>query len=139
MTQIDFYLLSKDQPHQFVCRLVDKIYRLGHSVFIHVASKEQAIALDDSLWSFDSASFIPHKIIDASEESGDYPVLIGLEDNPQRPLDVMVNLAPVLTPYFSRFQRVAEVIANDDQERAAARERYRFYKERGYTIKTHNL
>lgn len=139
MTQIDFYLLSKDQPHQFVCRLVDKIYRLGHRIFIHVASKEQAIELDESLWSFDPTSFIPHTIIDASEKSDDYPVLIGLEDNPQRAFDVMVNLAPALNTHFSRFQRVAEVIGNDDAERAAARERYRFYKDRGYTIKTHNL
>jgi DNA polymerase-3 subunit chi len=53
--------------------------------------------------------------------------------------DVLVNLASTVPAFFSRFNRVAELVGNDEAARAAARERYRFYQERGYTLNTHKL
>jgi DNA polymerase-3 subunit chi len=41
--------------------------------------------------------------------------------------------------FFSRFSRVAEIVAGDDDERKTARERFRFYRDRGYQMNTHNL
>ena len=41
--------------------------------------------------------------------------------------------------FFSRFERVAELVENDEQQRHHGRERFRFYKERGYPLQTHNV
>jgi DNA polymerase III subunit chi len=42
-------------------------------------------------------------------------------------------------PWFGRFNRVAEPVGADEAARAAARERYRYYQDRGYTLNTHKL
>ena len=42
-------------------------------------------------------------------------------------------------PGFSRFDSVIEVVGRDDGERLAARERVKFYKDRGYTIQYFDL
>jgi DNA polymerase-3 subunit chi len=52
---------------------------------------------------------------------------------------VLVNLESTVPPWFGRFHRVAELVGGDDSARAAARERYRFYQDRGYTLNTHRL
>ena len=55
------------------------------------------------------------------------------------PAAVLVNLAPVPPPFFSRFERLAEIAPRDEAGAAAARDRFRFYRERGYDMRTHNL
>ena len=40
---------------------------------------------------------------------------------------------------FARYQRVAELVGPDDADRSAGRERFRFYRERGYEIHHHEL
>ena len=37
-------------------------------------------------------------------------------------------------PQFARFERLLEIVGNEDEELAAGRERYRFYRDRGYAI-----
>ena len=53
--------------------------------------------------------------------------------------DVMINLAPSVPGFFSRYMRVVEVIDSDPGRRQQGRERYRYYKDRGYELKTHNI
>jgi len=52
---------------------------------------------------------------------------------------VLLNLRPEWPPFFSRFQRLIEIVSLDEQDRADARERFRFYRDRGYEIRTHDL
>ena len=42
-------------------------------------------------------------------------------------------------PHFARFERLFEVVPADEAGRAAGRERYRFYLDRGYKIASHDL
>ena len=55
------------------------------------------------------------------------------------PAAVLVNLHPSPPPFFSRFERLVEVIGTDENEAAAGRERWKFYKARGYEVRSHNL
>jgi len=50
---------------------------------------------------------------------------------------VLVNLHAEPPPFFSRFERLAEIVGVDDVP--AGRERFRFYRERGYEMRTHDL
>jgi len=34
---------------------------------------------------------------------------------------------------------VAEIVGGNDEERALARERFRFYRDRGYALETHRI
>jgi len=143
MTQVDFYILNDAQPAAlpvFTCRLTEKAYRQGHQVYIHTASDRQLRQLDDLLWTFRDGSFLPHRIHAAGVDSdGEQPILLGHALEPEGPGDVLLNLAGEVPAFFSRFNRVAELVGGDDSQIAAARDRYRFYKDRGYSLNTHNL
>ena len=52
---------------------------------------------------------------------------------------MLVNLHPSPPPFFSRFERLAEIVGTDAADAAAGRERWKFYKERGYELRPHNL
>jgi DNA polymerase-3 subunit chi len=51
----------------------------------------------------------------------------------------MINLAAEVPAFFSRFERVLEVVDGDASRRAQSRSRFKFYRDRGYELATHNL
>jgi DNA polymerase-3 subunit chi len=55
------------------------------------------------------------------------------------PAAVLINLHALPPPFFSRFERLAEIVSRDEVERAAGRERWKFYKARGYEIRSYDL
>ncbi|MFT6433470.1 MAG: DNA polymerase-3 subunit chi [Candidatus Azotimanducaceae bacterium] len=135
MTKIDFYQIENGEaPLLFSCRLIAKIYRMGHQVHIHAESDAQAEEIDNLLWSFRPESFIPHMLDNVAEIA---PVRIGCSNmnEPSTHQEVLVNLSGAVPDFFSRFERVAEVVPLDENSRDAARENFRFYKDRGYEIK----
>ena len=137
MTRIDFFQIDSKEPAMaFACRLVEKAYRQGHKIYVHTESAAHSSELDDLLWTYRGEKFIPHALQSAGTEA---PIHIGNSDNPGEHQDVLVNLSSEVPPFFSRFSRVAELVDGDATRMDAARERYRYYKDRGYTLNTHNL
>jgi DNA polymerase-3 subunit chi len=67
------------------------------------------------------------------------PVLLTAEaiDTPHH--EVLVNLGRQTPPMFSRFDRLIEVVSGNDEDRTLARDRWRFYKDRGYPLNAHDL
>ncbi len=138
MTHIDFYILASEQAQgreRLACRLAEKVYKLGRRLYIHTADAAQARLLDELLWTFRSGSFVPHEL-GGGEEA---PVRIGHDAEQAAPAEVLINLAPEVPLFFSQYERVAEIIDQDPTQRDKGRTRYRFYRDRGYTLKTHNI
>ncbi len=144
MTQVDFYILQNNAGReQFACRIVEKAYRLGHRIYMHTHNAQQAARLDQLLWTFSQGSFIPHSI-DGQSPTPPPPVLIGHTAELQNPEhahehEVLINLAEDIPLFFSSFKRVAEVIDQQPENKISGRERYRFYRDRGYTLENHNI
>lgn len=141
MTRVDFYILrdSEDSARAlFACRLTEKAVQQGHQVYINTESTVQLQQLDDLLWTFRAGSFLPHAV-DDGQDHGAAPILLAHGREPQDSHDVLVNLSNDVPPFFSRFNRVAELVGGDETQRAGARNRYRFYKDRGYTLNTHEI
>ncbi len=141
MTRIDFYLLQDGAgaARDFaVCRLTQKAFGLGHRVYILTGDAEEAGRLDRLLWTFHPGSFIPHALTSETTDPQP-PVLLGTDEPHEAVQDVLISLAAEVPPWFSRFQRVAEIVGASDDEKLRARARYRFYRERGYALQTHNL
>lgn len=141
MTRVDFYVLPDGAPtgrERFVCRLASIAYRRGQRVYVYAQSKDQALTLDNLLWTFQAGSFVPHGL-HSSDIAGDTPVLIGHEGVPDDWHDVLINLAETVPNFFSRFERVAELVNQDQAVKDAGRERFRFYRDRGYALETHTL
>lgn len=141
MTEVDFYVLPGDTEQdreRFACRLADKAYRLGHRVFIHTASEQQTRQLDELLWTFQQNSFVPHCIYQDADDIPP-PVVLAHDAEPHAGHQVLINLSGDVPLFFSRFERVAELINADNSTRERGRGRYTFYKERGYALRTHEI
>jgi len=142
MTRVDFYILPHDdgtQRNLFACRLVEKAYTLGHSVYLHTSSAEQATQLDQMLWSFSSESFIPHSQDNGENAAQKDLVKIGHTDDPGEHHDVLINLALTIPEFFSRFERVSEVVCQQQDILDASRHNWKFYQDRGYPLQSHKI
>jgi DNA polymerase-3 subunit chi len=138
MTRVDFYLTHDIDPSLAVCRLTNKAFRLGHQLYILTENSEQSVTLDRLLWTFNPGGFIPHSLYNADLDQ-EVPILIGEQEPPENWHDVLISLASAIPSFFSRFGRVADVVGAAEEAKQQARERFRFYRERGYSLQTHNL
>lgn len=139
MTSIDFYILADSaeaRREQLACRLAEKAFGLGHRIYLNAADERQAHALDELLWTFRDGAFLPHARL-ADDASA--PIVIGAGEEPAETPDLLINLAPEAPAFFTRFERVAEIVNDEPAVRDAGRERFRFYRDRGYALRTHKL
>jgi len=139
MTQVDFYVLPDSTPRGralFTCKLAEKAFSLGHRSFVHLASESAARELDTLMWTFRDRSFLPHCL---AGEDPRTPVHLGFGQEPADDFHLLINLSAEVPGFFSRFERLAEILDASDDSRAQGRERYRFYKDRGYPLETHKL
>lgn len=137
MTQIDFYTRVEDRLHT-ACRIAAKARARGLRVTLYCPDRETASRLDRLLWSSPPTGFLPHCGRD-HRLAAVTPIIIdaSLED----PLhdELLINLHDEWPAAFSRFQRLAEIVSTDAGDRERARRRYKFYRDRGYDIRTHDL
>ena len=144
MTRIDFYSLedgSRGDRFLLTCRLAERIYHSGQEepirIHIRVTDPSQAEHLDRLLWTYDDQSFLPHGRIGQTDPELT-PILIG--DEPLAGHDqVLINLDPSIPPGFASFERLCEPLDPNAASRDAGRERFRFYRDRGYDLHHHKI
>jgi len=136
MTRIDFHFNTPDKL-AYACRLVRKILRSGERSVVF-ADSDTIGRLDQALWTFSELDFIPH--VRAGDPLAAQTPVVLCSDAVEPPhWDVLVNLAGVTPPFFSRFARLIELVGAQPDDRTQARERWRFYKDRGYPLESHDL
>ena len=139
--RIDFYVIAEGQQADCVvvaCRLTEKAHRHDNRVFIYVSSHEEARRLDELLWTFRDISFVPHQIMDRTPDHRT-PVLIGIEGDTPGDADLLINLTGSVPDFFERYSRVAEFVDSSAEGRRLGRERFRHYRDKGYTLQTHTI
>jgi DNA polymerase-3 subunit chi len=137
VTTIDFYT-HVTNPLAVAARLVAKAYAAHGSARVLTPDAATTDALDRMLWLTPPTGFLPHCRPD-SPVAAETPVWIGHVLEHSGPAAVLVNLCPSPPPFFSRFERLAEIVGTDPEDAAAGRDRWRFYKERAYEMRAHNL
>jgi len=137
MTRVDFYFNAADKL-QVACRLAGKALAQGRRLLVYAPQAETAQSIDRLLWTWPATGFVPHcRAGDAL--AGETPVLIAAEAEAAAHCDILLNLGQEIPPAFERFERLLEVVARDAADRQTARERFRFYRERGYPVANHDL
>ena len=137
MTEITFYTHA-DDPLDVARRVAAKAHSQGKQVMIYAPDAATADAIDRLLWTMPATGFVPH-CRDSDALAGETPVLIGTRVDALRRADVMINLHHEQPSAFSRFERLVEIIGQDEAGIEQGRERYRFYKTRGYALHAHDL
>lgn len=137
MTEIDFYTHVTDRL-RVTCQLVQKARARQLRVLVLLPDEGQLRALDEQLWTFQASAFLPHCRAD-EPHAPQTPVLLSCSEGPPLHDELLVNLRPEPPQQFARYARLLEIVGLDEAERAQARERFRFYRDRGYTLRTHTL
>jgi len=137
LTQVFFYHGAADKIAA-ACALLSGAYAKKKPMLVFAPEKEIANSVDRMLWTQPALSFVPHCRAD-SPLAAETPILItdSLETLPQD--ERLMNLSQIVPPGFSRFQSLIEVVGQADDERAAARDRLKFYKDRGYEVRYFDL
>jgi DNA polymerase-3 subunit chi len=149
MARIDFHSNVGDKL-DYACRLARKIWsgtQEGESVrpIVIVGEKADLKKLDNLLWTFSSADFLPHCYID-DEAASETPIV--LTDDFASPALASIPHADVMIPLgmrmpqdvpalVARFPRIVEVVTVNEAERLAGRERYKAYRDLGHEL--HNF
>lgn len=139
MTHIDFYVLPETTSEArwlFACRLLDKVHRMGMRTLVVMDDEVEAQQFDELLWTFKPESFIPHQLINTGKPA---PVEITFNGDVGDHQGLLLNLSKTIPPYFSRFERLSEVVIQEPLSLQTSRERFGFYKQRGYPIETRKL
>ena len=142
MTTVEFFVMSDPNPDahlRHACRVAEQAVEQGQKVFVRIGGAEEARRMDDLLWTFGDRSFLPHEIAGAeSPTHARVRILIG-EAPPREFCDLVINLAGDVPPNRDGIARIAEFVPNDAERKAAARERFKYYRASGVEPTTRNL
>ena len=138
MTDIEFHVNVPDKLH-YSYRLLRKAYRIGAKAVV-TAEPELLQQLDQLLWSYSTIEFLPHCRSDSAVPTmAATPIWLAehLDDCPSG--SVLINLGIRVPAGFERFERFIEVASNQETDRLLARDRWKHYRDRGYSLKRHEL
>lgn len=137
MTRIDFHFNAPDRIG-YGCRLARKVYRSGGAAVVFCDDAARLARFDAMLWSLSPTDFVPHVAVD-DRWAPRTPIVLtaSADDTPHH--QVLINLGDSMPGFFSRFERLIEIVGDDAEDRSRARARYKWYKDRGYPLKTHDL
>lgn len=133
MTRIDFHSNVPDKI-AYACRLVRKARAADCRIVMLARDKSQLAALDEALWTFSEADFLPH-VMAGDALAARTPVVLTDNDNTELPHhQILINLSAATPANFARFERMFEIVSADAADKASGRERYRQYQQRGYPL-----
>jgi len=138
MTAVEFHTGVAD-PLVFACRLLRKACRQGARVAVTAPSAVLA-ALDERLWTFEAQSFVPHLRWSParSAQAARTPIWLIEGAPPPASPPVLVNLGAAPVAAAEAFERIIEIVSDDDEDRRAGRARWRAYEALGLSITHHN-
>jgi DNA polymerase-3 subunit chi len=141
MTEITFHFNVGDRS-AYACRLLRKATRRGARVTV-TGPVDTLAQLDRQLWAFDPVEFIPHLQLRAGAKPGPRAEVtpVWLVEDPSRVErhEVLVNLGTTLPSGFESFEKLIEIVSTADDDRTAARMRWKHYASRGYPIARHEV
>jgi DNA polymerase-3 subunit chi len=113
--------------------LLEKVLARGDRAVVMAGSDERVAALDTALWTYDDRSFLPHGTA-RDGHAEDQPVwLTTSEENPNG-AKVLI-LTDGATASLTNWMLVLEIFdGNSDDTVAAARGRWKAYKEAGHEL-----
>ncbi|MEN7341611.1 MAG: DNA polymerase III subunit chi [Pseudomonadota bacterium] len=138
MSRVDFYVLSDtsaDARESFACRLAAKASQLDNRVHILHGDPDHLETMDALLWTFSDASFVAHDRWPADDAIA--PVTLGIASD-GLPEDATVCINLTSTPVMG-CQRVAEIVAANDDAKTASRQLYAAYRDDGAELNTHKI
>jgi DNA polymerase-3 subunit chi len=132
MTRIDFYF-NADSKLRAACRVAARALHQRLRVLIYAPDEAVALGIGDEV------SRLRMSGLGDRAAAPDAAIVIARDADAAIHDEVLINLHHAAPRFFSRFQRLVEIVSCADDDRRAARERFRFYRDRGYEIRYHDI
>lgn len=138
MTRIEFHFNTTERLLH-TCRLLRKVR--AHDMRIAVVGAAATLRqLDAELWRFQDVAFLAHCTPESSPEiQRASPICLGPDPRVWGVNDVLVNLGDEVPSGFDDFNRLIEIVSNDEHGKAQARLRWKHYKSLGFDLAKHDL
>jgi DNA polymerase-3 subunit chi len=140
---VTFYVVEQASANvrlELACRITEKAWKAGSTVLIQHADPDQLGVLDEMLWTKGhQQGFIPHEIAAVAPHLEGTPVVLNTGSGPMEAVDVLINLTAAVPERPELATRIIEIIDGDPALRAAGRERFKAYRERGFALEKHDL
>lgn len=138
MTEVAFHFNAPDKVG-YACRLLRKAVGTGARVMV-TGEAGTLRDLDVALWTFAPLEFLPHCYGEATAVAvAASPVMLADSVRSAPHQQVLVNLGATVPEGFERFERLIEVVTQDEEDRLDARGRWKHYADRGYAITRYDL
>lgn len=134
MTSIGFYFNVADKP-LLVNQLVQKALRQHRQVTLFTVDETAAQVLSEQLWQFEPGAYNAN-VLAYHPLAKVTPVLVEWQVQRVQQDDLLINLQPTQLTVFSRFKHLFELVGVEEDDKAQARKRFAFYRDRGYDIKS---
>lgn len=134
MTKVDFYFNVPDKLAK-TAQLCEEKLGKGRQLTVLTPDLTVSAALQTLLWQHSATSFLPSCLAEDGN-SGLTPIVLANNGDHLIQDDVLINLQAQHPPFFSRFRHLIELVGMEENDKAAARTRFKFYRDRGYTIKS---
>lgn len=141
MARIDFAFGAPDRL-RMACEVAGKQYAAGRPLLVYTQDAARLSKFDRLLWGYESTAFVPHVMVD-DPLAAQTPVLLTLAMNDQpllnRPGCWLLNLDLQIPPRAGQFERILEIVSGHDEDKRAARERWRQYQAGGHDVRAHDV
>lgn len=134
MTDIRFYHMTRKTLEQALPELLVKALERYPRIVVKAADTDQLAALDNLLWTYDPASFMPHSAV-ADDTAADQPVFLTTEENNPNEATMMVLTGGATSDVVDTYALCCELFdGNDDASVLEARGRWATYKDAGHAL-----
>jgi DNA polymerase-3 subunit chi len=134
MTDIRFYHLTVQSLDQALPAILAKALDAGHRILVKCPDETTAARISDQLWTFRPDSFLPHGTKKDGHEA-DQPIYITAGNDNPNGAGVVVLTGGTSRDDLADYMMCCEMLDGHDGEAvAAARERWKAYKEAGHTV-----
>lgn len=153
MTKIEFLLLGDTSKDDDIYSIIHEQAQLASDsggLYIHTQNATQSKTLDEYIRAVRPSTSMPHAIAEnltntrvqkhlSAVGSDDAKILIGSCSEPDGSHRTLINTNTDIPWFFSRFEHFIELIQPNENARSKGRERYLYYKYRGYPLQHRQL
>ncbi|HWE76510.1 MAG TPA: DNA polymerase III subunit chi [Stellaceae bacterium] len=134
MGEIGFYHLKTTPLERALPRLLERALKDGYRALVVASSSERVEHLNQALWTYDDASFLPHG--SARDGNADrQPIFLTASEGNPNAATMLVLVDGAHGTAIESFQRVCDMFdGNDEAAVEDARQRWREAKAAGHTL-----
>lgn len=142
MARIDFAFGASEKLSQ-ACQTTLRQFLAGQKIVVYCSDLPTLKTFDQKLWGVDDAAFVPHVMAEDPLAAQTPIVLVhqNLKDALSRAPEGawLLNLDQNVPEVLGSISRILEIVSDEEDDKTAARARWRAYQSAGHDVRSHRL